>query len=151
VLIFTSTSHIKVRYSQYRLKMKYNIDEWKFKELYAWMDGGSITLNYTDKNGLNNTIEIVQNVSKEYYEEMSKIPGRVYVNNDLINKRSNQEDTVLQQLSKDLENHNTELDKEVIKEKIDWINSTQYLEFEPTKLIMSEKRKQQLRNSEIQN
>ena len=131
--------------------MRYDFEEWKFKELSTWMDGGSVTVNYTDKNRLNNTIEIVQNVTAEYYEEISKIPGRVYVNNDLINKRSNQEDTVLQQLSKDLENHNTELDKEVIKEKIDWINSTQYLEFEPTKLIMSEKRKKQLRNSEIQN
>jgi len=131
--------------------MRYNFEEWKFKELSTWMDGGSVTVNYTDKNGLNNTIEIVQNVTAEYYEEISKIPGRVYVNNDLIDKRSNQEDTVVQQLSKDLENQNTELDKEVIKEKIDWINSTQYLEFEPTKLIMSEKRKKQLRNSEIQN
>jgi hypothetical protein len=131
--------------------MRYDFEEWKFKELSTWMDGGSVTVNYTDKNGLNNTIEIVQNVTAEYYEEMSKIPGRVYVNNDLIDKRSNQEDTVVQQLSKDLENHNIDLDKEVIKEKINWINSTQYLEFEPTKLIMSEKRKKQLRNSEIQN
>jgi hypothetical protein len=131
--------------------MRYDFEEWKFKELSTWMDGGSVTVNYTDKNGLNNTIEIVQNVTAEYYEEISKIPGRVYVNNDLIDKRSNQEDTVVQQLSKDLENHNIDLDKEVIKEKINWINSTQYLEFEPTKLIMSEKRKKQLRNSEIQN
>ena len=108
------------------------------------MDGGSVTVNYTDKYGLNNTIEIVQNVTAEYYEEISKIPGIIYVNNDLIDKRSNQEDTVVQQLSRDLENHNTELDKDVIKEKIDWINLTQYLEFEPTKLIMSENEKSNL-------
>ena len=108
------------------------------------MDGGSVTVNYTDKYGLNNTIEIVQNVTAEYYEEISKIPGIIYVNNDLIDKRSNQEDTVVQQLSRDLENHNTELDKDVIKEKIDWINSTQYLEFEPTKLIMSVNEKSNL-------
>lgn len=124
--------------------MRYNFEEWKFKELSTWMDGGSVTVNYTDKYGLNNTIEIVQNVTAEYYEEISKIPGIIYVNNDLIDKRSNQEDTVVQQLSRDLENHNTELDKDVIKEKIDWINSTQYLEFEPTKLIMSVNEKSNL-------
>jgi len=128
--------------------MKYNFDEWVFKELYAWMDGGSIKLNYTDKNGLNNTIEIVQNVTKEYYEEISKIPGRVYVNNNLVDKRSNQENSILEQLRKDIENQNTELDEKLVKEIIEWIKSKQYLEFESVKLIMTEKRKQQLRNDE---
>ena len=131
--------------------MKYNFKEWKFKELYAWMDGGSITMNYTDKNGQNNTIEIVQNVSVEYYEEISKIPGRVYVNNELIDRRSIQEKAVVEQLSEDLENQHTKLDKGIIEEKIDWIKSNHYLKFEPTILIMSEKRKQQLRKNKILN
>lgn len=128
--------------------MRYNFKEWKIRELYAWIDGGSITMNCSDKNGLNNTIEIVQNVSVEYHEEISKIPGRVYINNYLIDKRSSQENTILELLSKDLENQNTELNKEIVKEKIEWIKSNQYLEFEPIKLVMSEKRKQQIRNNE---
>lgn len=122
--------------------MKYKLDEWKFKELNTWMDGGSITMNYTDNNGLNHTIEIVQNVSEEYYEEISKIPGRVYINNDVVDKRSNHEESILEQLGKDIEDQNTEHDEEIVKEKIKWIKSKQYLEFEPIKLTISEKRKQ---------
>ncbi len=75
--------------------MKYNLNEWKFKELVAWMDGGSTTLYFIDDNHQEQTIEIQQHVSKEYYKELSKIPGRLYINDEIIEKRSISEGTIL--------------------------------------------------------
>jgi len=127
--------------------MKYNFKEWKFRELHTWMDGGSITLNYTDQNGQNNTIEVVQHVSEEYHEEITKIPGRIYVNKDLVSKRSNEEDKIIEQLTEDLANQQTELDKRIVEEKIEWIRSSQYLEFKPRILELSNERKQYLKTN----
>ena len=131
--------------------MNYNFKEWKFRELHAWMDGGSITLNYTDQNGQNNTIEVVQHVSEEYHEEISKIPGRIYVNKDLVDKRSIEEDKIVEQLTKDLANQQTEHEKRIVEQKIEWIKSSRYLEFKPQTLELSKERIQYLKTDKTIN
>jgi len=129
--------------------MKDNFKEWKFKELSYWMDGGSITFYYTDLNGQNNTIEVIQHVSTRYYKELSKIPGRIYVNNTLVDKWSNKEQEVIDQLTADIENQTTERTKKLINRKIEWIKSNQYIELRPQILELSEERKQYLKNEKI--
>ncbi len=110
------------------------------------MDGGSITLNYTDQSDQIQTIEIVQNVSVEFYKELSKIPGRIYVNNELIDMRSSEEIYVVEQLKNNINCQHNKLDKAILIEKIEWIESNEYLELQPTIKKLSEKRKQHLRN-----
>lgn len=122
--------------------MNYNFKEWNFKELYVWMDGGSITLKYTDKNNQIHNIEVIQNMSNNYCKELSKIPGRIYVNNVLVGKRSSFEAKVLEKLKISEKNLFVELDKHIIKEKIEWIESRKYLEMNPTISELSENRKQ---------
>jgi len=124
--------------------MKYNFEEWKFRELSAWMDGGSMTLNFIDQNDQIQIIEVVQNMSVYYIKEISKIPGRIYVNNVLIGKRSTAESKILEQLKTSVKYQQDQLDKQILEEKIDWIESNEYLEMIPILTELSEKRKQNL-------
>jgi len=133
--------------------MNYNFKDWKFKELKVWMDGGSITLNYVDQNNRIQTIEVIQNISKSYSKELSKIPGRIYINNMLLEKRSKKEPEVIEQLKTSIESQHDELHKQIVKEKIDWIESNEYVEMKPTLTKLSKKRRQYLINEgyEFQN
>jgi hypothetical protein len=116
------------------------ITNWKFKELQTWMDGGSVTPNYTCQNGTLNSIELVQNVLLEYYPNLAKIPGRIYVNNKLVEKRSIEEETVIQRLKLDIKSQETLLDKRILREKIRWIVSDYYLEI--SAIILKERKRQ---------
>lgn len=126
------------------MNMKCNIEEWIFMELKIWMDGGSITLNYVDKSNGVNLIELVQNVSITYCEEVSRIPGRIYINDELVEIRSKLENEILKKISNDLINQETDSDQKILLEKIEWIKSNEYINLKPIKLELSEERKRLL-------
>lgn len=122
--------------------MKYNLNEYEFKELGAWMDGGSITLYFNKKNRNKElSIEFLQYVIAEYYEETSKIPGRIYLNDEIVEKRSPTEREIINFLSSNISNKLYGLERKMLIEKIHWIESKDYMDFSPIKKELSESRK----------
>lgn len=98
----------------------------EIEELLAWMDGGSITLKC--RNNLNQEFEIefVQSVSWDLYESLN-IPGRIYLDKKLIPQRSGLETKIVNAL-KGAEFHSKDsLDQKILKEKLDYVNSEEYL------------------------
>ena len=96
------------------------------EELLAWMDGGSITLKC--RNNLNQEFEIefVQHVSWDVYEYQN-IPGRVYLDKKLIPQRSDLETKIVNALKAANFHSKDALDQKMLKEKLDYINSKEYL------------------------
>ncbi len=121
--------------------MKYNLNNYDFKELATWMDGGSITLYFINKNNEELSIHIQQHIIHEYYQEISNIPGRIYLNDSIINKRSSTEKLILQFLKENIINKLDGLERKILIEKIQWITSNEYEIFSPIKLELSASRK----------
>lgn len=124
--------------------MKYNLTEYVFKELATWMDGGSITLYFESEMNEKLTIDLQQFVLKEYHEEISKIPGRVYLNDKIIDKRSSAEKSILEFLKSNILKKLIGLEKEILMKQIQWVESKEYMNFVPKKLELSESRKKEL-------
>jgi hypothetical protein len=95
-------------------------------ELMAWMDGGSVTL--TCKNAKNEAfnIEFTQNVIWEV-PKPSKIPGRIYLNEELIEQRSELENLIIKNLENSTFFERQNLDKRILAEKINYVKSDEYL------------------------
>lgn len=95
-------------------------------ELQTWMDGGSVTLICVNEKKREFKVDFVQNVVWEV-SKSSKIPGRIYLNDKLIAQSSRLEVVLL----KILENSNfesiDELERKILNEKIEYINSKDYL------------------------
>ncbi|WP_196888413.1 hypothetical protein [Aureivirga sp. CE67] len=129
--------------------MYLNLEEYNFKELFAWMDGGSITilLEHSKYEDINITFQ--QHVLKDYYEELNKIPGRIYLNEEIVVKRSETEKSILEFLKNNSTQKSSELKKEMIIEEIKWIESKEYIDFTPNKLELSEARKKLLNEEEL--
>ncbi len=98
----------------------------EIKELVIWMDGGSITLKC--KNNLNREFEIefVQNISWDLYDFLN-IPGRIYLDKKLVNQRSDLEEKILCGLKEAKFSSKSSLDQKILKEKLDYVNSEEYL------------------------
>lgn len=122
--------------------MIYKRNKWQFKELAVWMDGGSSTIYFTDDKNKEQRIDIQQHTSIEYYEELSNVPGRIYVNDEIIDKRSIAEFAIVAFLKEFVIFNVKGLEKDILIEQINWIESKAYVELEPIKLAMSEARKQ---------
>jgi hypothetical protein len=99
-------------------------------DLAAWMDGGSVTLKCENLIGQKFEIEFYQNMILDYFP--GKIPGRLYLNQNRIEVRSELEKSIIASL----ETAELEYDKslpeypfvvELLKEKIDYVKSNQYL------------------------
>ncbi len=124
--------------------MKYNLQNWKFKELGTWMDGGSITLYFNDHTNQKYTIDLEQYINPRYYEGATKIPGRIYLNTEIVTKRSDVEISILKYLKENVVESLTGLDKNILITQIRWIESEEYIDLIPIQLILKEERKKQL-------
>ena len=101
------------------------------KDIAAWMDGGSLTLDCLSADGDNLEIEIVQHIALNQIIN-SRIPGRLYLNNELVEIRSKLEKSILNELincidSKDFSSKFTDIERRLIKEKVEFIQSDDYL------------------------
>jgi len=119
---------------------------WKLKNIGNSMDGGSATLICLNELGKEIVVEIVQNVSIQYTEELSKIPGRVYINNKLIVKRSKNEFELLICLENMVISKFEKSVEEILKKKIAFIRSQRYMDLVPEKLALPAKRKEYLKS-----
>ncbi|MDF1699207.1 MAG: hypothetical protein P1U56_25355 [Saprospiraceae bacterium] len=118
------------------------MDSWKLKQFGVFMDGGSLLLEFEDSLGTTHSLNFVQAVILEYYEEINNyIPGRIYLNKRLIEKRSNEEAFILDAIKKYLLDSFNSDEKELILEKIAFVESNRYLELQPIKKELSAKRK----------
>lgn len=121
--------------------MKYNLKEYKFKEMGVCMDGGSKIIDVINPNKQGLTIWLMQHISIDYYEEISKIPGMIYLDDYLVEKRSQTEKEVINFLQMEVVNA-TGLDfSKAIIDKILWIESEAYEHLSPNKLKLSDARK----------
>jgi hypothetical protein len=118
--------------------------EWTLLEIGVWMDGGSITLKCRNENGIVSSIDIVQHVILEYYPELEEIPGRIYVDEIIIEKRSQVESNLvifLRNLEKGI---NLEDEIELLSTCLKFILSTEYEELSPVQKILSKSRRLQI-------
>ncbi len=120
----------------------------------ACMDGGSKFIEVINPNNQVLTIWLMQHISLDYYEEISKIPGRIYLDDYLVEKRSKTEKEVIDFLRTKVVT-DLELDySKAILDKILWIESEAYEHLSPNKLKLSEARKrflqEELKNAKTQ-
>ncbi len=109
----------------YNLKIDFT-SQILIKEISTWMDGGSITLNCENKKGKEFIVEFVQNV-RWHILEFEKLPGRIYINENLVSQRSELEKKLLKSIEKATLINSSDLDNNILKEQIDYIKSKQYI------------------------
>ncbi len=98
----------------------------EIEDVLAWMDGGSITLKCKNELGQEFEIEFVQNVIWEV-SELQNIPGRIYLNGELILQRSQLESDIILSLSKSHVKSSDPFDKQMIDERLEYVKSEEYL------------------------
>ncbi|EZH73550.1 hypothetical protein ATO12_16565 [Aquimarina atlantica] len=96
------------------------------QELAIWMDGGSIKLKCTNQKKQEFEIEFVQNVNWEILE-FQKLPGRIYLNENLIPKRSVMEKKIIESLETALFTNSSDIEETIFKEKINYVKSEQFI------------------------
>lgn len=96
-------------------------------ELSAWMDGESVTIKCQNSTMGKFEIEFVQNVMWVWYEGQ-KIPGRIYLNNELVEQRSDLEKKLIGLLGTAQFEDKGPCDDQLLHEKINYIKSKEYLE-----------------------
>ncbi|MFK7809166.1 MAG: hypothetical protein AB8F74_15290 [Saprospiraceae bacterium] len=118
------------------------LSTWKYLTMGVYMDGGTLALIFKNESNDKKQIILCQNINVNYYEELEdNIPGRVYVENQLIEKRSLDEKAVVTFLENLLNNLINKSDQRLLSEKLSFIKSDNYVNFVPVKLELSEKRK----------
>ncbi len=96
------------------------------EDVGAWMDGGSVTL--VCRNVVGQTFEVffVQNVSWEVYEG-DLLPGRLYLDSELVEQRSLLEGQIIEGLNKATFKKPERLIEEILAVKLAYIKSDVYL------------------------
>ena len=98
----------------------------EIEQLLAWMDGGSITLKCRNDRNQKFEIEFTQNLVWDF-KEPRKIPGRLYVNGELIEQRSQIEKDILENIKAADKSHLDSKSIAMIAEKISYIESEDYM------------------------
>lgn len=112
------------------------------------MDGGTISIHCVNKLQEKLIIRLMQHQSPKYYEEISKIPGRIYINEKLVKIRSKEENEVLTLLEQIMSNSKVGVGVEMLNKKLKFIKSTNYVTFKPKRMILSDSRKKYIQENE---
>lgn len=99
-------------------------------ELAAWMDGGTVTFYCETLENKGIEIELIQRVNLQR-SGSDKFPGALYLNNILVGLRSSLEKDILIGLKKAKfkeEINITDLDKKILKEVIEYLESDELIE-----------------------
>jgi hypothetical protein len=112
--------------------MKYNFHHSTVIKVGICMDGGSIVIFLTHPDHGEIIIYLMQHIICQYNEEIDKLPGRIYINNNLIPKRSDTEFQIIEFLKKEMNANLTDV-VEILQQKLDWIESDKYITFNPIK------------------
>lgn len=120
------------------------INTWKYKTLSVFMDGGSLSLFFLTPSGETKQISLGQNVFTEYYEEFGQVPARIYIDGQIVEKRSKTERILIEYLETNLINLLSKDEAKLLAPKIKFYKSEEYFNFKPVKLELSAKRKKYL-------
>ena len=98
-------------------------------DLYAWMDGGTVTVQLTTVNETSVEIEFVQKVFLDI-SERNPHPGRLLLNKQVVDLRSELETqilTILKQADFGVHSKSARDFKDCLEEAIDFIESDAYV------------------------
>lgn len=96
------------------------------------MDGGTISIDCLTEKGEAVTISLVQHVSDNYYLGISMIPGRIYLGDTLVEKRSELEELIVTFIEEDVLESLSDIE-DIVRRKVEWIKSDEYFVFTPKK------------------
>ncbi len=126
--------------------MKIDLTICKIKDVGVCMDGGSIVIFIIHPSHGEKTIWLMQHIIPEYYEELDKFPGRVYIDNYLVEKKSQYESEIIEFLKKEMNKNLSDDVIEMLKQKLEWIESDKYITFNPIKKKLSMARRNALKD-----
>lgn len=127
-----------------------SIHSWNYKTTEISIDGGSLTLVFDDLNGEEHVLVFVQHLNLKYYNGLKdKLPGRIYINDFLIEKRSKQESTILQYLEDDLLKNERFSQKTLLLQKIEFIKSDKFITNIPINQNLSEVRRKYIDSIDV--
>ena len=113
------------------------------------MDGGSMSIEFIDELQISHSILLMQHVYVGYTPEINKIPGRIYLDEKVIPKRSVEEEKILSVLKTLLEKIPCKDEMQMLKGYIQFIQSDAYMKFTPVKHPLSQKRKDDLKDQNL--
>jgi hypothetical protein len=105
------------------------LEEIEISEVKIWMDGGLISIEGIIPD-IKESVEILfqQHMLLKVSPD-NKIPGRLYLNDELVEERSELEEKVLRLLESSIRTGNSHLDegdKSIIQDGIDYVRSDQF-------------------------
>ena len=116
---------VNIKYISITGKRLHSSSELTILKTASWMDGGSLTIKCQDKFGKRYDIEFYQNV---YLLSKEKLAGRIYLDNILIEERSDDEIIILDLLENStFESKVTEDEKDILRGKIEYVRSDLFL------------------------
>jgi len=118
-----------------------NINFWHYKKMGVCMDGGTLTLIFLTPSGETKEVSLGQNMIADYYEEIGNLPARIYIDGQIVEKRSKTEKSLIEFLETNVATKMSKDELELLNEKITFINSDEYINFTPNNLELSVKRK----------
>jgi len=106
------------------------------------MDGGSLTLIFDDSNGQEKQLRFIQHIDLRYYSGLKeKLPGRIYLDEDLIEKRSSQEAGIVKFLETNVAKQLNLNQKEILQKHVEFVKSEEYVNSIPVNQKLSEVRR----------
>jgi len=108
------------------------------------MDGGTLSLIFDVNSEDSKEITLGQHMIVEYYEEYGGPPGRIYIDGQIVEKRSDLEQSIVEFIENDVLATMEARERQLLAEKLSFIKSDDYLNFVPIKMKMSEKRRKYL-------
>lgn len=97
------------------------------EDVAVWMDGGTVILKCLNNEGQKFSVEFSQSVLFEIYEFHNRLPGRLYLNEKIVEQRSELEEEIIKAIERARFKEN-ELDNKIVFEKIKYIKSQEYLD-----------------------
>ena len=113
------------------------------------MDGGTLLLIFKNPSSERKEISLVQNMRAEYYEELEDPPARIFIDGQIVEKRSELEEFLIEFLENDVSKKISKDELKLLQKKISFIKSNEYFSFAPIKLELTEKRKKYILLKEI--
>lgn len=117
--------------------MKNEFNNCSLKGTGVCLDGGSISFILCHPTHGESIIWLMQHNILEYYEEIDKIPGRIYLNENLIEKRSQIEKEILIFSNSEVAILSNQELANSLSQKLDWVDSEEYIAINPVKKFLS--------------
>lgn len=116
------------------------------------MDRGSLTLIFDDSYGHEKQLQFIQHVNLRYSGLKDKLPGRIYLDNHLIEKRTTQEVAIVKFLENTITKELNQDQKDMLQNHIEFVKSEEYVSSIPVNQKLSEVRRKYINsiNEEIE-